>query len=235
MKVINWCGREWTTQQDWAAIDIRSPYQYNGDDAVNIDNNNRLHLLAHHNPHTFDIDGQKITSNLEVGLIMSKEYFQYGHFEIEAMLPDGDSTWCAYWLYGTAWPPEIDIFEAWTNKRKWYFDFTWKSPFRLWHVNPNFHFGTSSANHTEAGTQGGFFGFKSPKKHFLKYEMIWTPDRVEIKYNGHTVQVFDDARVAEMRVPMRILIDNGTTDKADYNNPNYFNDFQVNYFKYTPL
>lgn len=236
MKTIFWSGREWATQEDWGIINPSTPYAWTDADAVSIDSNNTAHVLAHHNPRNFILNGVDIISNIGTGMLHSIDSFQYGHFEIECKLPDGEYAWPAFWLYcTTSWPPEIDIFEGWSRKNHSYLNFDIKAPFRLWKVSPDFHFGYNSATHTHANTKGGFFGFKNPKNNFLKYEMIWTPDKIEIIYNGYTVQVFDDSRVIGLQVPMRVLISTGVTDKANDMNPDLYHDFQVSYFKYTPL
>lgn len=42
---------------------------------------------------------------------------QYGYYETCCKVPpNGLTFWCAFWLYGSTWPPEIDIFEFMDTK-----------------------------------------------------------------------------------------------------------------------
>lgn len=59
-------------------------------------------------------EGLKYTS----GMIDCNKSFkqQYGYFEIRSKNPKGTGFWPAFWLVSTeAWPPEIDIYEFYTN------------------------------------------------------------------------------------------------------------------------
>lgn len=52
------------------------------------------------------------------GMLDSSPSFKqkYGYFEIRCMLPETQGFWPAFWLVSDeAWPPEIDIFEIFTN------------------------------------------------------------------------------------------------------------------------
>jgi len=64
----------------------------------------KLHLYVKDNPDS--------EYPLKVGWLNSKFDQQYGYFEIRCKPPkQGLKFWPASWLYGSCWPPEIDIFE----------------------------------------------------------------------------------------------------------------------------
>jgi len=53
------------------------------------------------------------------GMIDCSQYFkqQFGYFEIRCKMPQGTGFWPAFWLVSTEkWPPEIDVFEIYTNE-----------------------------------------------------------------------------------------------------------------------
>ncbi|MBA3899445.1 MAG: glycoside hydrolase family 16 protein [Bacteroidetes bacterium] len=58
-------------------------------------------------------DGQKNlrTFNYTSGMIISREKFKYGLFEMKFRLPEGQGLFPAFWLFGGALNEEIDIFE----------------------------------------------------------------------------------------------------------------------------
>lgn len=45
------------------------------------------------------------------GFVWSKQWFNYGYFEIRAKYPKGKGVWPAFWMLSGGWPPEIDIAE----------------------------------------------------------------------------------------------------------------------------
>lgn len=54
----------------------------------------------------------------EVSLLTTQKYFrqQYGRFECRCTLPGELHTWPAFWMWGSTWPPEIDVFECYSGK-----------------------------------------------------------------------------------------------------------------------
>lgn len=72
---------------------------------------NILHLI--NEPFNGKVMHQGIEYHPKVisGCIHSKVLYKYGEFEIDCKIPRNGKTWPAFWLYGTTWPPEIDVFE----------------------------------------------------------------------------------------------------------------------------
>jgi beta-glucanase (GH16 family) len=114
-KIIDWSGYGWLTQERWGQIHPDKPWNWYDETCVKTVNN-ELHLDIQYHPKEFDINGSLVTSLFGTGLITCETDFSFGTFEIEAKLPQGSGLWPAFWLYPrNAWPPEIDIFEAYSK------------------------------------------------------------------------------------------------------------------------
>lgn len=63
-----------------------------------------------YNPKSFD----DLKIPFEVSLLSSQRSFkqQYGRFECRMNLPTEKGVWPAFWLWGSPWPPEIDVIES---------------------------------------------------------------------------------------------------------------------------
>jgi beta-glucanase (GH16 family) len=65
-----------------------------------------------------DPTGKEFRVPYEISTISTVLNFkqQFGRFECRCTIPHGRGTWPAFWLWGSTWPPEIDIFEMWGGK-----------------------------------------------------------------------------------------------------------------------
>jgi len=97
--------------------------------------------------------------------------WKYGKIEIRAKVPTGKGTWPALWMMPTyseygSWPRsgEIDIME-----------YIGVEPQKL-HYTCHFE-GTDGTGHQSSGA--GSTIFANPFNQFIKYTMIWTPDKIE--------------------------------------------------------
>ena len=236
MKKITWCGYEWLTQERWGQIHPVKPKAWYDESAIEI-RGEQLILKTHKNPKYFkDMD---VTSNIGVGLVSCTEKFKYGQFEIEAKLPEGPYLWPAFWTWAfESWPPEIDIFEAYSNKKGSYFN--WGKPHELimgkfWNCATNFHLGVLPNNY-DLGAQDHYWTWKDPKKRFNHYMLDWRPDRIDIFFNKKLVRSIRDKEVLETcnDTHQNVIINNMVQSKHNDQNPAY-SEFIINYFKYTPL
>ena len=126
-----------------------------------------------------------------IGLVTSRVGWQYGWFEAEIKLPDGKYHWPAFWLTGeNSWPPEIDIFEAYSREIPAYS----KRGLRNWVIQPNLHYGS-----TELGTKEMYGPYNCPvldaDKRFVKYACWWEKDFIRIYYDGYLVFECTDPKV----------------------------------------
>jgi len=142
------------------------------------------------------------TSPIAAGLLCTKKAFRYGWIEAEVKLPVEKAQWSAFWLAGRdTWPPEIDIFEAYTdndvNKIK---------------VKPNIHWG---ANNFGPKKDWGAprIALKDPHKRFIKYACHWTPEFIRFYYDGILVQecTIDDA-LEQNAQHQHIILNHGCKD-----------------------
>lgn len=118
--------------------------------------------------------------------------WRYGKIEISAKVPTGRGTWPALWLLPTyneygRWPKsgEIDIME-----------YIGVEPQNLFYTA---HFeGTDGTGH-QSSESGGIDDIQNPFDQFIKFTLIWTPEKIEwfandIKYHEYQKPA-DDYRV----------------------------------------
>jgi len=237
-KTINWSGYQWITQERWGNIHSKKLFCHYSDSCVMVDNYQYLHLLTKKDPKKFRVSQNQsqtvVESPIAVGLISSKTMFGYGHFEIVAKLPVGDNLWPSFWMWAeSGWPPEIDIFEAYTTKNKGYFNLKSNS---IYKVESNFHYkDIKTSQDTSTGAKRHFFGWKDPSKHFIKYSLNFTPDDISIFYNDKLVRSLDKKLVPYFRDhKMNVIINNSVNYDVDMEAENY-SDFVIKHFKYTSL
>ena len=138
-KSIKWSKYKWLTQEPWGIIHPDKPWNYYDSSAIEIDKDDVLHLKTHYNPREIRHGDKVYVPSYGVGLISSLKKFHHGYFEIEAKLPTGYALWPAFWMYGSPWPPEIDIFEAYTGTREDYLHFNIHNPLAYHKVESCIH------------------------------------------------------------------------------------------------
>jgi beta-glucanase (GH16 family) len=211
---ISWSGYNWITQERWGMVHPDKYHWWYDSEAVEIDANNNLILKTRYNPKYFP--EIKKTSTTGVGLISSTDEFGFGEFTVEAKLPSGPFLWPAFWMWSwDSWPPEIDVFEAYSNSQGKYFDFTWTNPFNFWKVESNLHYGYQQTK-SSIGARKNLFSLVSPDKRFNKYSVIWTKYFVKWLYNDRIVRVCRDSKIMSelSNKKMNVIINNGVTNEG---------------------
>lgn len=121
---------------------------------------------------------------------------QYGYFEIRSKITDQPGHWPAFWLASVhAWPPEIDIYEIYTGKRKG------KNMFES-----NFHW------MPEPNKKSKVKGHKmlDASEAFHTYAVEWDKKYFKIYYDNLLVRVYSNPEtLEEFKYPMHILISSG--------------------------
>lgn len=231
--MIQWSGYEWLTQERWGQIHPGKNFTWYDETAVSIDENNYLHLKTQYNPKFFP--ELNVTSNNGIGLVSCTTKFGHGTYEIEAKLPSGKYLWPAFWMWSfDSWPPEIDVFEAYSNKYGSYFniDLSLKGGLGIWHVATNVWWKDKDSD-IQLGGQNSWFGLKNPAKNFIKYKLIWTNDSIKFYYNEKLVRNVTDKKVLDQcnNTTMNVILNNSLIQEDLKTN----SDFVIKYFTYTPL
>jgi hypothetical protein len=137
---------------------------------------------------------EEFTIPTGVGFIHTREAWKYGWFEAEIKLPLGSSYWSAFWTSGKyGWPPEIDIFEAYTHKGP---NYRGTLGLKDHYIEPNLHYGS-----VEGGTKEQYGPYNipvfEPYNRFVQYVCHWESDFIKIYYDGHLVFQCTDHKVLE--------------------------------------
>lgn len=164
---------------------------------------------------------EEFTIPVGIGLVVTKQSWQYGWFESWIKLPEGIYYWPAFWLSGAnSWPPEIDIFEAYSDESAKYGkrmlrDLIIKDD---WKIQPNIHYGN-----VEQGTKKQYGSYNVPIKfvteRFVQYICHWEKDFIRIYYDGVLVLECTNPDVLkwfnEEKSQMNIILNQGFMDEKD--------------------
>ena len=230
---ITWSGYEWIPQERWGQVHSEKSHWWYDASCVKIDADDNLHLHTKFNPKLFP---GGIVSNIGVGLVSCTTKFRHGVFAVTAKLPTGAHLWPAFWMWSwDTWPPEIDVFEAYSNSRGSYLKPRLLNPAGFWNVQTNLHYTKDSKNKMAKG-KTHWFGFRDPSKHFITYHVEWTPEYVNYYYDGRLVRTIDDANILQQlnQTSMNVVINNGVTEHVDRIDPPQ-SDFVVKKFEYIAL
>ncbi|MFM2009856.1 MAG: hypothetical protein RLZZ479_246 [Bacteroidota bacterium] len=233
METINWCGYEWIKQERWGDIHPEKSEQWYDPHCVEIDGNGYLHLKTTYSPRYFPhLD---VVSTVGIGLVSCtyRDFF-HGSYEVEAKLPYGKNLWPAFWMWSwDDWPPEIDVFEGYSDWCPNYFNINLLKPRNIWKVETNLHYKKNGIK-MDCGGETHNFGFKDPTKNFIKYRVDWQKDYVKFYYDNKLVRTIDDASILEdfNRTRMNVILNNAVTKKVNKQLFPPISDFVIKYFKY---
>lgn len=207
---------KWLDKQPWGRIHTSSPHQYYDPECISIEDNVLKLEQKYKHTEVEHWDGSTYYSDYSVGLVTSKQAWQYGWFEFEAKLPTGKGLWPAIWLTALkGWPPEIDIVEGYTKTKKHYNIFPW---FFKRNVETNVHY-KESVDHIPTHIGGKpHWMWKDPSKHFIKYSCHWTKDFINLYYDKYLVRSIEDPYIlATFNTPMYIVLNNAVHKEYRYN------------------
>lgn len=217
-ELINWKGYEWMLQETWGQIHPDHTNMWKDSSAVSIVND-QLILKTHQNLKYFE--ELSAVSVWGCGFACCMEKFFFGHYKIEAKLPQGTNLWPAIWLYShESWPPEIDILEAYSNDKGSYKNISTTNISSFFNsiLNPykfegNFHIkGKGSLGSKRCKTNW----FTNVNK-FITYEMIWDSNYIKLYANGKLFYELKGTVMDNFQEPMRFILSNGVRkNKINY-------------------
>lgn len=230
---IFWEGYNWLTRHHWGEVHKEDPKQWSDPSCIEVDKGKNLHLFTKKNEKYFDSIDKKVS--IGRGLIWNKTPMGKGYYEMECKLPKGENLWPAFWIYpDNAWPPEIDIFEAYSRNRGTYFDLSFPKIFNIWEVESNIHY-TENKENKNLGAEKHWMGFKNPSNNFVKYGCYIGDDRIDIFYNEKKVRTIKDKKIIEQilnhKDHLHVVINNGVHEEIDPNE-HKGSDLEVRSFKY---
>jgi len=123
--------------------------------------------------------------------------------EITATLPESKFQWSAFWTCGlSTWPPEIDIYEA----------FTKDDPKKSFEISPNIH--RRITHVTTEGIGHDPIPIKNPMNREVQYAVHWTNSFVKFYYDGILIKkVTDKEFIEKLSIPQYIILNNGYRDE----------------------
>lgn len=234
---FNFCGYSWISQERWGIIHKDKPYVWYDKDSIIQKNNKELSLLSRYKPRFFEEIGR--TAQMAVGLMSCTEEFSYGRFDLECKLPSLAYSWPAFWMYSWSdWPPEIDVFEGYSDKRARYDLPFWSKLLRntFYKVESNVHVKGGKGSMWNLGPRRHYFGRKDPRNVFNKYSVIWLPNKIQFLYNDTVVRIVDDKETLSLinGHKMNVVINNSC---FAYHKSHLFiiGEMIIKNFKYTSL
>jgi beta-glucanase (GH16 family) len=212
---MKWQGYDWQVGERWGLMHPEKTECWYDKSAVKIIDD-ELYLKTHYNPKK--IDG--VISPFGVGLINCTTKFKHGRFDIDIKLPKGPSLWPAFWMWAfESWPPEIDVFEAYSNHKGSYFNWNINALLGdFWKVQTNVHLGKSPDNYM-IGAKEHWLGWKCPSKDFHTYSVEWFPHGIFIYFDNKLVrEILDENILSQLNdKTMNVVINNSI--KKEHNIP----------------
>ena len=208
---------DWDLGPSWGDYhpELLNAYYDRTGETIETDSSGIMKIGVKRKPKTFVTeDDRQINIPYVRGRLHSKMKFRYGWFEAKIKQPKGKNLWTAFWLTGAhSWPPEIDIFEAYTDEGKNYKEGIWKNT----KIKPNLHYG-----YLDKGTKEAYGTRSIPTwgmtERFVHYACLWEKDRIEIYYDGQLAFRCTDPKILEYFNSghnwMTLIVSNNLTPSA---------------------
>lgn len=206
---FNWCGHKWETcMENGRPIHPDNPWYYIDGSKVSIINDD-LYLRIGREAKTITWWNKEWTekiaykSTIACGLVKSVETFPVNSsFECDVMMPKGNNLWFSFWLTACDnWPPEIDIFEGYTDNKGSCLDklgLHWQFPFIYRNVRfeSNVHYKDASGVHRQIGAEGIPQRYLEPLHHrWNHFKCEWRNDSIKFYVNDHLVRTVRNKKV----------------------------------------
>ena len=208
VREIHWGGLTWRTAMECdRPISPGRPWYYFDGSQVLLDMYDIIHLSISRYPRTinwFDSKWDKKVDyhpTIACGMIRSVETVPVNSvIECEVKMPKGVNLWPSFWMTACdIWPPEIDIFEGYTNRKGSYKDCiglhkTFPFIYREIRMESNVHYKGANGEHLWAGAQ-------ALNKKYLKmplednwnhFKCEWREDSILFYTNGELTRTITD-------------------------------------------
>ena len=248
---LKWCGLTWTTAMESdRPIHPKHPSYYIDGHRVTYGPDDMIGLCIALAPKTIRWKGINYYSKVACGLIRSVETIPVNStIECEVRMPKGANLWPSFWLTACDdWPPEIDIFEGYTNSRGSYkseiglhrdFPFI----YREIRMETNIHYKGSNDEHLASGAQALHKKYlKLPlEDNWNHFKCEWRDDSIRFYTNGKlTRTVTDEFLLSKMKTKGMWAIFNVWPNdrfdmKKDGDITTFKQCFQIRNFKTTPI
>lgn len=223
--------KKWGIGEGWGIFHPDKTSVYYGEPTLNLDST--ATFTVKHNPKTFPDDhrtGNPITIPFEVSLLSTQKSFrqQYGRWECRCTIPFDPGVWPAFWMWGSTWPPEIDVFELYGNKDG---KTAGKQKMAM-------HFGSDDQGNRSSTRAWGVWIEKKPKKvappKFHEFVCEWSPDKIEFTTNGVKIMRFTHKKTLEWFnaniAQMWVVVNHSIQEKYEYSE-DYTSEFLVDYVR----
>lgn len=258
-KTFEWCGYTWETcMESGRPIHPDTPWMYINKSCCypSICGDNRYILTIHHSPTEFEWWDKnwenkiKYNPTIACGLMKTIETIPVNSsIECEVRMPCGVNLWPSFWLTACDnWPPEIDVFEGYTNKKGSYMDklkFHWKWPFlyREVRMESNVHYTDDSGTHRQVSPKGDkkdIFNLPLEEK-WNHFRVEWREDNIKFFINNKLHRIVDDKKVLDkmktkgMWVIFNVFVSNNFNIDKYGDILNYYNGMSIKNFKVNKL
>ena len=139
-------------------------------------------------------------------------------------------------MSGAEWPPEVDIFEGYSNGDGSYRDFQWLNPFAPWAVRTNAWYNSFKYRKSIGQRQHSAMDH-DPSAKFQYYRLEWRKDHMSIFFGINQVRKFTNRDLLSRfaRLGMTIVINNAVRTDAKGLGSGDSSEMQVKYFSYKPI
>lgn len=201
-------GYTWETcMENDRPLDPNNPrYYINKDNVIDNKENNTVELSIEHNPAVVNWYNSEWTARINYnpkyscGLIKSVDVVPVNSIiEAKIKFPKGNNLWPSFWLTACdGWPPEIDIVEAYSNKKGDYRDslglhMSWPFIYREYRLESNIHYKIDKIK-MQAGTAALHKKYLNLplEDNWNHFKCEWTERYVKYYVNNNLVRTIDD-------------------------------------------
>lgn len=118
-----------------------------------------------------------------------KHSFKYGYFEGRFKVPKPDSSWPAFWMLQSGWPPELDVLEVVGERKRYYY---------------TYHYGADYRQEKSFGSQ---YLYSFPlDADWHTYGVEWTPEQINFYFDDKQLRSFTNPEAIEQMGSMYLII-----------------------------